>query len=138
MKDPTPISAEHTALSLRLDKWLWACRFYKTRSLAKDMIEGGKVQYNDQRVKASKIVEIGAKVRVTQGSDEKIVIVKGLSEQRQSAPLAQLLYEETADSIKERLERAELRKLNLLHAPHPDTKPDKKMRRQLLLLKSQN
>ncbi len=138
MKDPTPTSAEHTALSLRLDKWLWACRFYKTRSLAKDMIEGGKVQYNDQRVKASKIVEIGAKVRVTQGSDEKIVIVKGLSEQRQSAPLAQLLYEETADSIKERLERAELRILNQLHAPHPDTKPDKKMRRQLLLLKSQN
>jgi ribosome-associated heat shock protein Hsp15 len=102
------------------------------------MIEGGKVQYNDQRVKASKIVEIGAKVRVSQGSDEKIVIVKGLSEQRQSAPLAQQLYEETAESIKERLERAELRRLNLLHAPHPETKPDKKMRRQLLLLKSQN
>ncbi len=68
MKDPTPIGAEHTALSLRLDKWLWACRFYKTRSLAKDMIEGGKVQYNGQRVKASKLVEIGATVRVTQGS----------------------------------------------------------------------
>lgn len=138
MTDRTHPNAQHTALSLRLDKWLWACRFYKTRSLAKDMIEGGKVHYNGQRVKASKIVEIGAKVLLTQGSDEKTVIVKALSDQRQAAPIAQTLYEETPDSIKERLERSELRKLNLLHAPHPDTKPDKKMRRQLLLLKSQN
>lgn len=123
--------------SLRLDKWLWACRFYKTRSLAKDMIEGGKVHYNGQRCKASKQVDLGATIRLTQGSDEKVVIVLGLSEKRLSAPLAQALYQETQESIELRQTRAELRKTNTLYAPHPDTKPDKKMRRQLLLLKSQ-
>ncbi|WP_348728030.1 ribosome-associated heat shock protein Hsp15 [Rheinheimera texasensis] len=129
---------DNTTVILRLDKWLWACRFYKTRSLAKDMIDGGKVQYNGQRCKASKTVEIGATIRLTQGTDEKTVIVRGLCEQRQAAPLAQQLYEETAESQQLRAERAELRKLNLLFAPHPETKPDKKMRRQLLLLKAQN
>lgn len=126
-----------TPPSLRLDKWLWACRFYKTRSLAKDMIEGGKVHYNGQRCKASKQVDIGATIRLAQGSDEKTVIVLGLSEKRLSAPLAQALYLETEASIALRQTRAELRKTNTLYAPHPDTKPDKKMRRQLLLLKSQ-
>ncbi len=114
-----------------------ACRFYKTRALAKDMIEGGKVQYNGQRCKASRTVEVGATIKLTQGTDERTVIVKGLSEQRLAAPLAQKLYEETEESIVQRAERAELRKMNLLFAPHPETKPDKKMRRQLLLLKSQ-
>lgn len=127
----------NTTAVLRLDKWLWACRFYKTRSLAKDMIDGGKVQYNGQRCKASKAVEVGATIKLAQGTDEKTVIVKALSEQRLAAPLAQQLYEETAESAELRAERAELRKMNLLFAPHPDSKPDKKMRRQLLLLKSQ-
>ncbi|MBV2130885.1 ribosome-associated heat shock protein Hsp15 [Arsukibacterium indicum] len=121
---------------IRLDKWLWACRFYKTRALAKSMIEGGKVHYNDQRCKASRQVEIGATIKLAQGSDEKTVIVLGLSEKRLAAPLAQALYQETAASTEQRLARAELRKTNSLFAPHPDTKPDKKMRRQLLLLKS--
>ena len=123
--------------SVRLDSWVWAARFYKTRTLAKSMIEGGKVQYNGQRCKASKMVEVGATIRLTQGSDEKTIIVKGLSDKRLAAPLAQALYEETSESQTLRLERAELRKMNNLYAPHPDTKPDKKMRRQLLLLKSQ-
>lgn len=122
---------------LRLDKWLWACRFYKTRALAKDMIEGGKVHYNGQRCKASKAVEPGATIKLTQGSDERTVIVLGLSEKRLAAPLAQALYQETEESIKLKQERAELRKMNLLFAPHPETKPDKKMRRQLLLIKAQ-
>lgn len=123
--------------TLRLDKWLWACRFYKTRSMAKEMIDGGKVHYNGQRCKASKTVDLGAMVRISQGSDEKIVIILGLSDKRLAAPLAQQLYEETADSITQRLKRAELRKTNSLFAPHPDTKPDKKERRKLLLLKAQ-
>lgn len=122
--------------SIRLDKWLWACRFYKTRALAKSMIEGGKVHYNDQRCKASRQVEIGATIKLAQGSDEKTVVVMGLSERRLAAPLAQALYQETEASTEQRLARAELRKTNSLFAPHPDTKPDKKMRRQLLLLKS--
>ncbi|MDP5135142.1 ribosome-associated heat shock protein Hsp15 [Rheinheimera baltica] len=130
-------SSQSNSPTLRLDKWLWACRFYKTRALAKEMIEGGKVHYNGQRCKASRTVEPGAMVRLTQGTDEKIVTVLALSEKRLAAPLAQALYEETADSIEQRLKRAELRKTNSLFAPHPDTKPDKKERRKLLLLKSQ-
>ncbi len=130
-------SAQYDSPTLRLDKWLWACRFYKTRALAKEMIEGGKVHYNGQRCKASRTVEPGATVRLAQGTDEKVVTVLGLSEKRLAAPLAQALYEETADSIEQRSKRAELRKTNSLFAPHPDTKPDKKERRKLLLLKSQ-
>lgn len=126
-----------TTVILRLDKWLWACRFYKTRALAKDMIEGGKVHYNGQRCKASRTVEVGATVKLTQGTDERTVLVMGLSDKRLSAPLAQALYQETEESIKLKLERAELRKMNVLFAPHPETKPDKKMRRQLLLIKAQ-
>ena len=122
---------------LRLDKWLWACRFYKTRSLAKDMIEGGQVHYNGQRCKASKTVEPGATIKLTQGTDERTVVVLGLSDKRLAAPLAQALYQETEQSVQLRQERAELRKMNVLFAPHPETKPDKKMRRQLLLIKSQ-
>lgn len=105
--------------------------------MAKEMIDGGKVHYNGQRCKASKTVDLGATVRISQGSDEKIVIILGLSDKRLAAPLAQQLYEETADSITQRLKRAELRKTNSLFAPHPDTKPDKKERRKLLLLKAQ-
>lgn len=125
------------SVGIRLDKWLWGCRFYKTRGLAKDMIEGGKVHYNGQRCKASRQVEVGATIRLAQGVDEKIVVVTGLTEKRLAAPLAQQLYQETAQSIEQRAQRAELRKTNSLFAPHPDTKPDKKERRQLLLLKSQ-
>ncbi|MDP2716852.1 ribosome-associated heat shock protein Hsp15 [Rheinheimera sp.] len=130
-------SAQSDSPTLRLDKWLWACRFYKTRSLAKEMIDGGKVHYNGQRCKASRTVEPGATIRISQGVDEKVVLVLGLSDKRLAAPLAQALYEETADSIAQRAVRAELRKTNSLFAPHPDTKPDKKERRKLLLLKSQ-
>ncbi|CAM3931315.1 ribosome-associated heat shock protein Hsp15 [Rheinheimera salexigens] len=125
------------APAIRLDKWLWACRFYKTRAIAKNMIEGGKVHYNGQRCKASKTVELGATVKVTQGTDEKHVIIQVLAEKRLAATLAQMLYTETAQSVELRLQRAELRKTNSLFAPHPDTKPDKKERRKLLLLKSQ-
>ena len=135
MQAKTP--AQPDAPPLRLDKWLWACRFYKTRALAKEMIEGGKVHYNGQRCKASRSVEPGATIRLAQGTDEKIVVVVALSDKRLSAPLAQALYAETAASIEQRQKRAELRKTNSLFAPHPDTKPDKKERRKLLLLKSQ-
>ncbi|WP_333606964.1 ribosome-associated heat shock protein Hsp15 [Arsukibacterium sp.] len=128
--------AKTAPTAIRLDKWLWGCRFYKTRGLAKEMVEGGKVQYNGQRCKPSRQVEIGATIKLTQGVDDKIVQVLGLTEKRLAAPLAQQLYLETEDSIKQRQLRAELRKTNSLFAPHPDSKPDKKERRQLLLLKS--
>ncbi|MCE2573537.1 ribosome-associated heat shock protein Hsp15 [Motilimonas eburnea] len=123
--------------SIRLDKWLWAARFYKTRALARDMIQGGKVQYNGQRTKPSKIVELGATISVRQGHDNKEVTVLKLEGQRKAAPQAQLLYQETSASVALREQHAELRKLSALHAPHPDRRPDKKQRRELLKVKSQ-
>lgn len=124
-----------TPAALRLDKWLWAARFYKTRAIARSMIEGGKVHYNGQRSKPGKQVEIGAILRLWQGDDEREVRVCALSEQRRGAPEAALLYEETAEGLARRARLAEARRLNSLYAPHPETKPDKKQRRDLLRLK---
>ncbi len=67
---------------VRLDKWLWAARFYKTRALAREMIEGGKVHYNGQRSKPSKVVELNAQLTLRQGNDERTVVVKAITEQR--------------------------------------------------------
>lgn len=121
--------------SLRLDKWLWAARFYKSRSLARGQIEGGKVHYNGQRSKPGKAVELGALVRFWQGQDEREVRVLTLSEQRKSAPLARLMYEETAESLKRRAENAEARRFNSQFAPSPERRPDKQERRQLIRVK---
>ncbi|ACQ92050.1 RNA-binding S4 domain protein [Tolumonas auensis DSM 9187] len=121
--------------AIRLDKWLWAARFYKTRALARSMIEGGKVHYNGQRSKPGKLVEVGAMLRIRQGHDEKEVRVLALSVQRLSAAQAQLLYAETDESIVKRERNAEAHRLNALYAPHPDTKPDKKQRRDLMRFK---
>ena len=117
-------------LSVRLDKWLWAARFYKTRSIARDMVQGGKVHYNGQRTKPSKIVEVGAVVKLLQGVDEKVVTIEKILEKRQGAPIAQTLYQETQASIEKREANAIARKNNSFFAPHPDRKPDKKQRRE--------
>lgn len=122
---------------VRLDKWLWAARFYKTRSIAKAMIEGGKVHYNGQRAKVSKIVDVGAVLKLRQGNEEKEVEVLALSDQRRGAPEAQLLYRETEQSVKKREEMAWARKNNMLSMPHPDRRPNKKERRDLLKFKHQ-
>ncbi|QGM81245.1 ribosome-associated heat shock protein Hsp15 [Otariodibacter oris] len=123
---------------VRLDKWLWAARFYKTRSIAKAMIEGGKVHYNGQRAKVSKTVEIGAFIKLRQGNEEKEVEVLALSDQRRGAPEAQLLYQETENSIKNREKLAFARKANALSMPHPDRRPNKKERRDLIKFKITN
>ena len=122
---------------VRLDKWLWAARFYKTRSLARDMIQGGKVHYNGQRGKASKIVEVGALLSIRQGDVIKQVRVEILSDQRRGAPIAETLYKETEESIKKREQYQTLRKLSLQNAPHPERKPNKKQRRELIQAKTQ-
>lgn len=101
----------NTMQKLRLDKWLWAARFFKTRSLAKAAIEGGKVHCNDERCKSSREISVGATLRIRQGWDERTVIVRGLAEQRGGAPQAALLYEETAQSIAAREEAAAQRRL---------------------------
>ena len=120
---------------VRVDKWLWAARFYKTRSIAKAMIEGGKVHYNGQRAKTSKEVEVGATIKLRQGNDEKEIIVTALSDQRRGAPEAQLLYQETEKSVKQREAIALARKANALSMPHPDRRPNKKERRELVKFK---
>ncbi|WP_044470044.1 ribosome-associated heat shock protein Hsp15 [Mannheimia massilioguelmaensis] len=121
---------------IRLDKWLWAARFYKTRSIAKEMIDGGKVHYNGQRTKPNKAVEVGAKIKLRQGNEEKEVEVTALSTQRRGAPQAQLLYAETAMSVENREKMALARKMNAM--PHPDHRPNKKERRDLIKFKNQN
>lgn len=116
---------------IRLDKWLWAARFYKTRALAKAAIEGGKVQYDGQKSKASRTVELGVTIKVRQGHDEKFIVIKQISDKRRGAPDAALLYEETADSIKTRMDETERRRKFKLANPLFDHKPNKKERRQI-------
>lgn len=126
LKKPEPV---------RLDKWLWAARCYKTRAIARAMIEGGKVHYNGQRTRPGKHVEINATLTLQQGHDQRTLIVKALSGVRQSASVAQQLYSETSESIEKRQKLAEARKLNALSMPHPDKRPDKKQRRHLIKFK---
>lgn len=120
---------------VRLDKWLWAARFYKTRSLAKDAVEGGKVHYNDARAKPSRTVEVGAKVRLRQGWDEMTVVIEAISDKRRGAPEARLLYSETAASIEQREQRARQRKAEQATRIAPDHRPSKKERRDIRRLK---
>lgn len=116
---------------LRLDKWLWAARFFKTRSLAKAAIEGGKVQLDGHRVKVSKEISSGDTLHIRQGWDEKVVTVLALSDQRRGAPEAQTLYCETADSIKRREQASALRKAAGGMIERPAQRPNKKQRRQI-------
>ncbi|NQZ33620.1 MAG: ribosome-associated heat shock protein Hsp15 [Oceanospirillaceae bacterium] len=118
-------------LKVRLDKWLWAARFFKTRALAKKAIEGGKVHYDGQRSKCSKIVEIGAMLKLRQGWDEPIVEIIALSEKRAGAPQAVLLYSETQASIEKRSNDAQQRKILKITDLTPKGKPDKRSRRQI-------
>ncbi|MEN0613552.1 ribosome-associated heat shock protein Hsp15 [Klebsiella indica] len=129
---------EKSVEAIRLDKWLWAARIYKTRALAREMIEGGKVHYNGQRSKPGKVVELNATLMLRQGNDERTIVVKGISGQRRPASEAVALYEETAESIEKREKMALARKMNALTMPHPDRRPDKKERRDLMRFKHGN
>ena len=113
---------------IRIDKWLWAARFFKTRGVAKQAIEGGKVQVDGQRTKPSKEIEIGAIIRVKQGFDEKTILVKALSDQRRPFSEAKLLFEETDQSIEKRLILSEQRKAEPTIWTS-SSKPNKKQRR---------
>lgn len=117
--------------SVRLDKWLWAARFFKTRALAKKAIEGGKVHYDGGRAKTSKQVEIGALIRVPQGWEILEVEVLSLSDQRRGAPEARTLYAETEESVQRRAKEAEARRLTNEAMQHPLKRPDKKQRRDI-------
>lgn len=121
--------------SARLDKWLWAARFYKTRAIAKQMIDGGKVFYNGQRSKSGKAVAIGDLIKIRQGFEEREVMVIALADKRRDASFAQTLYEETESSLTTREKNSIARKQGILLSPASESKPDKKQRRQIRQLK---
>ncbi|NMF97887.1 RNA-binding S4 domain-containing protein [Aromatoleum toluolicum] len=116
---------------MRIDKWLWAARFFKTRSLANQAIEGGHVRLNGQAVKPARELRVGDSLDIVAGGTQWTVIVRGLNEQRRPAVEAQQLYEETPDSVARRAAEREERRL----APAPGSdlrgRPTKKARRQL-------
>ena len=116
---------------VRIDKWLWAARFFKTRNLAKQAIEGGKIHCDGHRVKASKEITTGLYLTIRQNMDEKTVLVTALSEQRRGAPDAALLYQETEESRTQREERAAQRKAGMGSYIISDHRPNKKERRQI-------
>lgn len=95
----------------RLDKWLWAARFHKTRSLAAEAIAAGRVRWNGQAVKPAREIQPGDELEITIGELRWVVVVKGLNSQRRPAPEARELYEETAESQATRERQAELRRL---------------------------
>ncbi|MBU0850787.1 MAG: RNA-binding protein [Gammaproteobacteria bacterium] len=115
---------------VRLDKWLWAARFFKTRALAKAAIEGGKVHCKGERCKPSKEPKLGEELVIRAGFDERTVVIRALSAVRKGAPEAQLLYEETAESLVRRENAAAMRKAGSLGV-ETDGKPSKKQRRAL-------
>lgn len=114
----------------RLDKWLWAARFYKTRALAKAAIESGKVHCRGERCKPGKEPRVGDEFVLRTGFDERTVVVKALSVVRRGAPEAQTLYEETEESVRRREQAAEMRKAGAMGVT-TDGRPTKKQRRQI-------
>ena len=116
--------------NVRLDKWLWAARFYKTRALAKTAIESGKVHCRGERCKPGKEPRIGDQFQIRTGFDERTVVVEALSIVRRGAPEAQTLYSETPESITKRENEAAQRRAGNLGVT-TDGKPTKKQRRQL-------
>ena len=127
-------------LKIRLDKWLWAARFYKTRTIAKEAIESGRVHHVGNRVKVSKEIAVGDELTIRQGSashyTQKTVKVLALSDIRGNATAASVLYQETDDSISQREFFNEQKKLANL--ARPDHRPNKKQRRQLTRFRDVN
>jgi len=117
--------------SVRIDKWLWAARFFKTRSMATDAVDGGKVRLNGERTKPARGVKIGDRLDIDNGATEWEVVVEGLSEQRGSASIAQTLYAETRESIARREAKAEQRRLFREPAEAIKGRPTKRDRRLL-------
>jgi ribosome-associated heat shock protein Hsp15 len=117
---------------VRIDKWLWAARFFKTRSMAARAVTGGKVHINGARIKPARIVQTGDELRIRRGEVEFVVIVQGISGKRRPAREAQLLYEETEASIKLREETSEQKRLEAADRMYgPIKRPDKRARRKI-------
>jgi ribosome-associated heat shock protein Hsp15 len=120
-----------TADDTRLDKWLWAARFFKTRAAAAEAIDGGKVHLNGERVKRSKAVKVGDEVRVRLGPYEHRVILKSVSDRRGPASVAALLYEETAESRAQREALIERRRMEMAAGAEDPGRPSKRDRRRI-------
>ena len=133
----TNSSSSYNSARIRIDKWLWAARFFKTRGIAKQAIEGGKVQVDGQRAKPSKEIEVGAIIRLRQGFDEKSVLVKSLNDQRRPFSEAKLMFEETQESIEKRQVLSDQRKAQPALWPS-SSKPNKKQRRLIQEFKQRN
>lgn len=117
---------------IRLDKWLWAARMFKTRSLATVAVNGGRVHVNGERVKPAREARVGDLITVTRGEERIEFTVRELSDSRGTAQQAQALYVESAESRAAREKRAELRRARALENPAPEKRPDKKSRRQII------
>ena len=124
-------------LKIRLDKWLWAARFYKTRAMATEAIKGGKIHVNNSRIKPSHYVLVGETIRIRKQHQEQTIIVEVLSDKRGPATIAQTLYNESSESIEKReffsQQKRDLFSLN----PIADKRPNKKQRRQIIEFKQE-
>lgn len=116
---------------LRLDKWLWASRFFKTRKDAVEAISGGKVHLNGARVKPSRNVQVNDRLNINRNNEKYLVTVEGLNDKRRPAKEAQLLYSEEQKSIEARESEREIRRINNASVAMPSIKPNKKQRRQM-------
>lgn len=117
---------------LRIDKWLWAARFFKTRSLAATAVSGGKIHVNSQRVKSSYPVGPGDEIRIRKGQEEFVVHVHEVFPKRRAAKEAQKMYEETLESMEARKEMSSQMKLLAQQSPHAKRRPNKKERRHII------
>ncbi len=138
MNTPKPARDDQRPAKVRLDKWLWAARFFKTRSLAKQAIEGGKVQYEGARCKVSKEVVAGAQLRIRRGQQQMTVEVLALSDQRGPASIASQLYRETEESLLQREQEAANRRAANAGSHQPGGRPHKRDRRLIHRFKNRH
>ena len=117
--------------AVRLDKWLWSARFFKTRKLATEAINGGKVHLNGVRVKPSRMIKVSDQLAITRDNFRYQIEVMGLNDKRRPAKEAQLLYQENEQSIRTREQEREIRKLSSASVHQSDSRPNKKERRQI-------
>lgn len=127
---------DDTIDSVRIDKWLWAARFYKLRRIAAEAVKAGHVELNGARAKPARNVHIGDAVRIEKQQTVYEIVVRDLSAVRGPAPAARLLYEETAASMAAREEQAGARRLQAANSPAPKKRPDKRDRRHIIRFKS--
>lgn len=124
--------------SIRIDKWLWTSRFFKTRSLATDAVSGGKVHLNRQRVKPGRAVKIGDRLEIQKNNEFFEVTILAINKTRRPAKEASMTYEESEQSQQRRLQEQQIRKLASSSRPVPNRRPDKRQREQLRRFKTEH